>query len=325
MMLSRSARWTALLTLLLLVAGVPVWGQSWAGKGRLQGIVKDESGKPMQGAKVTLRKGTGRVDAETDGPDTLTTDKNGRWSILGLAGGNWGVLIEKEGYIPSEGQVQANEFGPAKPIIIDMKTIPKEVVQQAQQESTAGQAKGALERANGLLAQNKYAEARAAYEEGLAKLEDTTLHPAIYRAIADTYYREDKVDQAIATLKKGLEVNPNDVDSLRLIVSLLVGANREPEAQTYMARLPEGTKVDPNTVLNLGIKAFNDGKMDEALTQFDRVVKENPDLADAYYFRALVYLGQDKKAQAKADLQKLLQMDPNNRYAGDAKEFLKDL
>ncbi len=325
-MLSRNAKTRILLLVaLLLVAGVPAWGQAWAGRGRLQGAVKDESGKPVEGAKVTLRKGTDRVDPQTDGPPPLTTDKNGKWSTLGLAQGPWGILIEKEGFIPSEGQVQVNEFGPAQPINVTLKVIPKEVLEKAEQESAAGQAKAAIERGNALLAEGKYAEARTAYQEGLAKLEDKTVHPAILRAIADTYYREDKVDQAIEALKQALALAPDDVDSLRLISTILVSAGREAEAQAYIAKLPAGTKMDPNTLLNLGIKAFNEGKMDQALAEFDRVVKDNPDLPDAYYYRALVYLNLDKKAPAKADLQKLLELDPNNKYAKDAQAMLKDL
>ena len=46
---------------------------------------------------------------------------------------------------------------------------------------------------------------------------------------------------------------------------------------------------------------------------------------DAYYYRALCYLNQGKNAEAKADLQKLLQLDPGSKYAKDAQEFLKDL
>jgi tetratricopeptide (TPR) repeat protein len=314
-----------LLVTLLLVAGAPARSQAWAGRGRLQGAVKDEGGKPVAGAKVTLRKGTDRVDPGVDGPASLTTDKNGKWSILGLAQGTWGVLIEKEGFIPSEGQVQVNEFGPAQPINVTLKVIPKEVLEQAEQESAAGQAKAAIERGNALLNEGKYAEARASYQEGMAKLEDKTLHPVILRAIADTYFREDKVDQAIGSLQQALAMAPDDVDSLRLLVNLLVAAGREAEAQAFMEKLPEGTTMDPNTILNLGIKAFNDGKMDQARSHFDRAVKENPGLADAYYYRALVYLNQDRKADAKADLQKLLELDPENKYAKDAREMLKDL
>ena len=324
-MVSRNVKTMLLLASLVLAAGIPAYGQAWAGRGRLQGSVKDESGRPVEGAKITLRKGSDRVDPKADGPASLKTDRNGKWSTLGLAQGPWGILIEKEGFMLSEGQVNVNEFGPAQPINVTLKVIPKEVLQKAEQESAAGQAKAAIERGNALLTEGKFAEARTAYQEGMGKLEDKTLHPAILRAIADTYYRENKSDQAIDTLKQALALAPDDVDTLRLLTTLLVAAGRESEAQEYMAKLPEGATLDPNTILNLGIKAFNEGKMDQALAQFDRAVKENPNLADAYYYRALAYLNQDKKAQAKADLEKLLEVDSNNRYAKDAREMLKDL
>lgn len=323
-MRSRSLK-AVLLAALLLAVGVPVWGQSWAGKGRVQGQVRDESNKPIQGAKVTLRIGTDRVDPNADGPKSLTTDKNGKWSVLGLAGGAWGILIEKEGFMVSEGQIKVNEFGPAQPINVTLKVPPKEVVQQAEQASEAGQAKGALERGNALLSQGQYAAARAAYEEGMAKLPDTSLHASILRAIADTYGKEGNNDQAVATLKKALEHAPDDPVTLQLLVNVLASAGREEEAKEYMAKLPAGATVDPAIILNLGIKAFNSGKMDEAFAEFDRAVKENPQLPDAYYYRALVYLNQDKKAEAKADFQKLLELDPNHANAAEAREFLKDL
>ncbi|HYX25597.1 MAG TPA: tetratricopeptide repeat protein, partial [Thermoanaerobaculia bacterium] len=178
---------------------------------------------------------------------------------------------------------------------------------------------------NSLLAQEKYADARAAYEEGMAKLEDKSLHPAILRAISESYFKEGKTDPSIAALKQALAIAPDDPVTLQLLVNLLVGAGREAEAQTYMAKLPQGTKVDANTLLNLGIKSFNSGKMDDALAQFNRVVTENPDLPDAYYYRALVYMNKSQNKEAKADLQKLLQLDPNSKYAKDAQEFLKSL
>jgi len=328
-MLPRSARPIALLMILLVVAGVPVWGQSWAGKGRLQGLIKDESGKPVQGATITLRAGTGQVDPKTDGPKPITTDKNGKWSILGLAGGPWGVLIQKPGYMDSEGQIKVEEYGIAQPLVVTLKVPPKEVMQQAQQQNTqASEAKSAFERGNALLQQEKYADARTAYEEGLAKLDEkqrASMQPSVYRAIADSYGKEGKTDQAIDYLKRSLEADPNNVDTLKLIVSLLVAANREAEAKPYMARLPQGTTMDPAIRLNLGIKAYNEKKTDEAMAQFNQVIAENPNLPDVYYYRAMVYISQNKTKDARADLQKLLELDPNNKFAGDAKEFLKEL
>lgn len=311
----------------LLASTLPLSAQAWAGRGRVQGEVRDESGKPIDGARITLRKGTERVDPNADGPKPITTNKNGKFSFLGLAGGPWGILIEKEGYLPSEGQVPVNEFTVAQPINIALKKPSQEMQQKATEASGNAKAKVAIEEANALLGQSKFADARARYEQALALLEvdDPILKSSIQRTIARTWFEEGKTDQAIDTLKKSLEVKPDDVETLQLLSTLLVSAGRETEAEAYMAKLPAGTKVDPNSLLNLGIKLYNEKDLTGALDKFDRVVKDNPDLATAYYYRGLTYLGLNKSAEAKADFQKLLELDPNNPNAEEAREFIKSL
>ncbi len=321
----RMRRITIAASVLVLAAlAAPVLAQEWAGQGRLQGTIKDEQGKPVEGATITLRMGADRVDAAKPGPPQLTTDKKGKWSVLGLANGAWGILIEKEGYMASEGQIKVSP-GPSQPLNITLKVIPKEVIEQAEKESTAGQAKAALERGNALLEQKKWAEARVEYEDALSKLEDQQFHPMILRAIANTQYQEGKTNEAVASLQKALAIKPDDVDTLKLTADLLIASGREAEAQQYIAKLPAGTKMDPNSILNIGIKAFNEGKMDEAFAKFDQVVKENPELPDAYYYRGLVSLNKGKNAEAKADFLKLLEIAPDHKYAAEAKEFLKEI
>jgi tetratricopeptide (TPR) repeat protein len=311
------------LLMLLLLAGLPVFAQSWAGRGRLQGEIKDEQGKPVEGAQVWFRMGENPIDPQNpgEGPKTITTSKYGKWSILGLAQGTWRVLIVKDGYLASEGQVKVLEGGaPPPPIVTTLKVVPKE----AQQAVKGNEALEALERGNTLLTREKYAEARAEYEKAIAQL-DPANHPPILRGIARTYFQEKQPEKAIDVLKQALALKPDDVESLRLIVNLLVSTGREPEAQQYMAKLPQGTTVDPATLLNIGIKHYNEGKMPEALAEFDRVVKENPTLPDAYYYRGLVYLATGKSAEAKADFQKLLELDPKHPNAKDAQDFLKSM
>ncbi len=346
----RRANVAAALLALVCLAATPALAQSWAGRGRLQGTVKDEAGNPVEGVRITLRQGTGQVDAKADGPAQLTTDKHGKWSILGLAQGPWGVLLEKEGYIPSEGQVHVNEFGPAQPVNITLKVIPKEVIEEAQrkaeQESATGQARAALERGNQLLAEartanppdkGKLAEARTAYEEGMGKLASAKLDKpeqqaaveqtrlSVLQSVAGIDYELGETDHAIARLKEVLAAKPDDTGVLQLLINILVQAGKEDEAKQYMAKLPQGTKMDADTVLNMGIKAFNEGSMDKAFEAFDQAVRENPDRADAYYYRALVFLNRGKSKEAKADLDKLLALDPDGPHAADAKAFLKDL
>jgi tetratricopeptide (TPR) repeat protein len=311
------------LLMLLLLAGLPVFAQSWAGRGRLQGEIKDEQGKPVEGAQVWFRLGENPIDPQNpgDGPKPVTTSKYGKWSILGLAQGTWRVLIVKEGYLQSEGQVKVLEGGaPPPPIVTTLKIVPKE----AKQAAKGNEALEALNRGNDLLTQEKYAEARAEYEKAISLLEPVN-HPPILRGIARTYFQEKQPDKAVDTLKQALAIKPDDAESLKLIVNLLVSQGKEKEAQEYMDKLPQGQTVDPATLLNIGIKYYNEKKLDQALAEFDRVVKENPSLPDAYYYRGLVYLNMNKIAEAKADFQKLLELDPNGANAKEAQEFLKSM
>jgi hypothetical protein len=113
-MRNRGLQASLLSACLLLFTGSALLAQAWTGRARMQGEVDDPNGKPMEGAKVTLRMG----DA---GPAPLTTNAKGKWSILGLADGNWKVMIEKPGYVTSEGQVKISEFQPTQPILIRLR------------------------------------------------------------------------------------------------------------------------------------------------------------------------------------------------------------
>ena len=323
----RNLALTAILFLLPLLAS-PSSAQQWAGKGRLQGEVNDQQGHPVDGATITLRPGSGggAIDVKQDGPGVVKTNSKGKWSILGLAGGPWKVLIEKAGFQPSEGQISVNEFTPAQPIRITLNpadAAPKQDAKAAA-PTKGSESRANLDKGNALLKEGKYAEAREAYEKGMVDLPAEN-QPMVLRAIASTYYQEKKVEPAIETLKKALALAPDDPDSLRLIINLLVDSGREKEAQVYIAKLPAGTAVDPTTLLNIGIKLYNEKKFDEAVVQFGQVIKDNPNTADAFYYRGLAYLAQSKNAEAKSDFQQVLKVDPNYPQANDVKEFLKSL
>jgi len=54
----------------------------------------------------------------------------------------------------------------------------------------------------------------------------------------------------------------------------------------------------------------------------NRVIGRFPDSPDAYFYRAYGNLQQQKEADAKADLEKYLQLAPNGAQAAKAKELL---
>lgn len=373
-------RWNiskTLLCLALLTApAAPVWAQDWVGRGRAHGQVVDEGGGPLADAKVTLHR-PGRPDA---GPQPETTGRNGRWSFGGLGGGGWTVVVEKEGYLTSEGSIQVNEFAPAPPLQIELKRdafagiqVGQDLIeqgryaearahfeevlpemdphQQAQLRALIGTTyfdEGNFEAARlayeealpGLAADeqlgvhlrigdtylrlDRFAEARRAYETAVESLPDEG-RAQVLLAIARCHDLEGDRNQAIATVERVLEQDPANVQALQLIADLLGREGREEEAQTYLDRLPETEEIPVDILLNQGIRFYNDEKLDQALENFERVIRRQPETADAYYYRGLVHLRNGDNGAAAADFEKHLELDPQSQYAEDARQFLEFL
>ncbi len=291
--------------------------QDWAGKGRLNGVVIDESAQPIVGATVQLRS----PRDPNAGPPDLKTDKKGKWSYLGLVGGSWTVKIAAEGFVPSEGVAYVNEFQPNPLVTIKLRKL--ETVVPALNPRLV-EAQQAVERGDALLRERKPSEARQEFEKSLDSL-DAANRRIVRRRIATTYMLEGNDEKAVELLQVLVDEDLQDFDSLRLLVDRLTVLGRDSEAAEYVKRLPEGSKLDPSTVLNQGINLYNAGKLEEALAKFEEVVQARPASADAYYYRGMALLGLRQLERAKADLSKSLALDPQGPNAELCRELLKSL
>lgn len=293
------------------------FSQDWAGRGRLNGVVTDETGQPIAGAVVQLRS---PKDPQA-GPPDLKTDKKGKWSYLGLVGGNWSIRITAEGFVPSEGVAYVNEFQPNPLVAIKLRKL--EAVAPAANPKVL-EAQQAVERGDALLRERKPGDARREFESALEAL-DSANQRIVRRRIAITYMLEGQDEKAVEILKAVSQEDPQDLDTLRLLVDRLTVLGRETEAQEYAQRLPAGTQLDPSTVLNQGINLYNSGKLEEALAKFEQVVQARPNWADAYYYRGMALLGLHQLERAKADLSKSLELDPEGPNAQLCRDLLKSL
>jgi tetratricopeptide (TPR) repeat protein len=123
---------------------------------------------------------------------------------------------------------------------------------------------------------------------------------AYYNNLADAYYKSHKVDDAVASYNKALQLDPAG-------------------AAGYW--------------FNIGAVLTNAGKVDDAIAAFDKVIAADPNRADAYYQKGVNLLG---KATLKGDkmvapdgtaeaFQKYLQLAPNGPYAQPAKDMLASI
>jgi Tfp pilus assembly protein PilF len=349
MKLSRFGFFHLVLLLIVTLTLTPsLSAQDWVGRGRVSGTVEDEDGNRIEGATVQIWIG----DDPSRGPKEYVTKKNGRWAFLGITYGIWSVLVTAEGKMPSEGQIQVGSA--TKPVPVTLRDIPEELLYGER----AAEAKKRLDEGNVLLQAGDPAGARAKYEEALVDLEEehhadillaiaasyreegdsanamkslqkalasSPDNPKVLLQVARAHYDAGDIDAAIGGLERLLAVEPDNETALRVVSDMLVSKGRVDEAQAYLARLPEGTKLDPNALLNVGIDHYNAGEMDDAFERFDQVVRDYPEMATALYYRGLVYLGRGENDLAAADLKKFLEIEPDSEKASEAKEFLSYL
>src|SRR5258708_32585217 len=65
--------------------------------GRITGTIKDPDGKPIKGA--TVRATNDAVNAHI----TPTTDDKGRFAMIGVRSGRWGIAAEAPNFLPVQG------------------------------------------------------------------------------------------------------------------------------------------------------------------------------------------------------------------------------
>lgn len=270
--------------------------QEWKGMGRVGGKVVDEKGKPLTGVAI---KATMPV-AGNRGPEPLSSNGKGEWAVGGISSGQWNLDFSKDGYEPRNITVSISEISRLKPLEIVMKNAvvvvdPNAVIKEK------------LVEAAGLMAANKFAEARALYEQ-LQKA-----HPDVKQftpLIARAHYGEGNKEKAIELLRAATAADPENAEVKMLLGNLLMEAGKSEEARTLMGAIDEAKVTDPVVFLNMGIGLINSGKQAEAIPWFDKAIARFPEKPDAYYYRGLAQLGLGKQAEAKADLEKYVKMAP---------------
>jgi len=314
--MTRRAAASAVLAAALIAVAASGMAQDWRGRARVDGWIKDKSGKPIGGATVALSRAKG------GGGPTIQANDKGYWAVLGLAGGNWNLDVSANGYETRKVAVSLSEGSRIPPMEIQLEPAAAPAAGAAAPNQAGAEMKAAVEEGNRLLTEKKYAEARAQYEKALAVIPDNA---ALLKGIAQTYHGENNRAKAIETLRKVQSLDPGDNDNRMLLASMLLEDGKLDEGQQLLEGLPPGAVKDPAVYMNVGILFMNKNNPAQAQAYFTKAIELDAAQGDAYYYRGLSYLGAKKTAEAKADFKKYLELKPQGEEAKEVREILQTL
>ena len=304
----RSITPAALGVWLVLTPAPSARAQDWRGAGRIEGVVTDEAGEPIQGA--TLKA----TCAERGGGTTIQSDKKGRFVLGGIVGCNWAFDISAAGYETKQIAIRLpGESARLAPVKVPLKKAAPGV---------APELLAAAAKADAAYKEGRFADARAEYEKLLALRPD--LAPTVYQQIGFAYVQEKQYDKAVESLEKVLASDPGNAQIRAIAAQAALEGRMVDKARSLLSGLDE-TQISADVCFNMGINFFNAGEVKDAIAYFTKTVAKDATYVDAYYRRALAYLGQGQMAEAKVDFQKVVELQPDGEMATMSTKALEQL
>jgi Flp pilus assembly protein TadD len=279
----------------------------WSQHGKIIGTVTDKEGNPQEKVTVTIvsvRSSVKKIELETN--------KEGKFSQVGLWPDYYHVTFKKTGYMPISREIRVRIAAPT-----DMEiTLDKA---QDMMERNLSAADKLFLKGNKLYAEQKYDESIQAYNEAL---ELSQSQWGYYFNLGLAYKKSENKEAAISTFQKALEMNPESYSINKELGQLLALEDNYEDAKKYYTKAAEISDDDPDAFYNLGVCLTNLGDQEGALTAFLKTVGFKEDYADAYYQIGTLYINQNNVEEAVKNLEKFLELAPEHEKANVTKQLL---
>lgn len=164
--------------------------------------------------------------------------------------------------------------------------------------------------------EGKYAEAAVKFEEALAVKPDLT---AASRALAKVSLAAKNYAKAIERANKAVALDSDDTDMYVVLFEAYTATGDKSKAAEAKTKLP----ANPSSLFNEAARLINGGKDGDAEKLLKQAVAADEKFSQAYYELGMIYVRGGKNADARANLEKYLEIAPAGKDAATAKEMLK--
>ena len=296
---------------------------------RVRGTVLDIDGQPVAGATVTFEY-QGGLTRQFE----VVSDDDGGYSQSGLQRGPYSVTAEKEGVGRRTEELTLRVGQQVDDLDITLVPEDLRIMSELSEEELA-----ALERdmtLEPLLEAAVAAHEAADYDEAIARFEEALASVAdcheCHHGLGMVYADQADYDNAEAAFKRSLEVSPQYAPAYEGLASIYNAQRRfdaAAEAAQRAAELSGGgaadSSADPDAVFNQGLINWNAGNVAEAKAQFEQTLELDPNHGEAHYWMGMANLNEGKLAEAKVEFERYVELDPDGRFADQARGVMTQL
>ncbi len=291
--------------------------------GRMRGVVKDDKGQPVEGAKVTIDF-QGGVSRHFESK----TDKNGEFIQVGLTSGEYKIIVQK-GELAGMQMVRVR--GAGNPVEVSVRVAPGASVLDAREAAAKNaEVMKAVDAGLAAAGAGKFDDAITAFNQAIA------LNPTCFgcfSAMGNVYTQQKEYGKAEGAYKKAVELKADYAEAYAGLANIYNAQHKFDEAAVAGAKATElsasgGAAAgggNPENLYNQGVISWNAGKVAEAKKAFEAAIAASPTHAESHYQLGMVLVNEGNLAGAATEFETYIKLAPDGPNAGPAKALVAQL
>jgi tetratricopeptide (TPR) repeat protein len=275
--------------------------------GVIKGKVTDPDGNPVKNVRITLS------DAARGKTYVLKTDKKGGYVHTGIDPSDYMMKLEKEGYLPLEGQVLIV----AKPEVIRNAVLAP----MAEQPTKPAWEETNLE-ARRLYKESRYKEALKLYRDilggnaGLAQIQFNA---------GNCLFHLERYEEALDAFKEAIRLKPDFFDAYTNLANAFGKLKKFAEAIPFFEEALVAYPESPALLSGAGLLCLISGRNDKAVEYLKKAASLNPDARRDYYSLGIAYTRKGDLSAAVRSYEKFLALNTDPAEAERVREIIDQL